>query len=1251
MVKSARWTITLLIVLGSLFITPSLWSQSVSPPTPTIETLILLEASFDTGVDGFVYVDDPFRGTNQPFYADGVRAASGGFSGGALRIDLGGRDYHTIINMSGGWQHTFTLPAPGEVTLSFHFKLTQAANYDSDGFSEVLATVDSIQLGPPGYDHVARLTDNGNGGDDETTGWQVFEANLGSLAAGEHTLTIGGYNNKKTHKDAFTEVMIDNVLLVGVFNNTPPEAHATSVVMHEDTAMAIVLTAHDPDDNPLTYRIVTHPEYGTLDGTAPDLIYRPATHFSGLDTFTYTVNDGFVDSPVTTVTIVVEAVNDAPTVGSDTVTTAEDTPVLIANVLANDLEVEGDPLTLIRFTQPTHGTVVVQGEGTFLYTPQPDFNGLDQFTYTVQDSQGATATGTVTITVTPVPDAPLARDDTIIMAEDTRRFIAVLANDSDVDGDALTIVYLSAPTQGTAVLRPSGAVRYTPWPHVHGVDQFTYTVQDATGNTATATVTVTIISINDAPTVAPDTATTAEDTPVLLANVLANDLDVEGDPLTLIRFTQPMHGTVVAQGEGAFLYTPQPDFTGLDQFTYTVQDSHGATANGTVTITVTPVNDAPTVTSAALITAEDNTSAGVTPSVTDVDLTFEGDTYTFTIASQPSHGTASIVSPEQIGRIHLAWDPVKHPRLAGYEIFYGQKSRIYPMSIDVGNQTTYTVTGLQEGQQYYFAVLAYDDAGNSSLFSQELLVRVPQVGQIIYTPQADFNGTDSFTYTATDSHGASIIGTATVIITPVNDTPIANDDTATTTEDTPINLLVLANDTDIDGDSLQVQTLAQPAHGTVVNNPNGTITYTPQTNSHGTDSFTYTIKDPDGATSTATVTLTITPVNDAPTANAGTVTTAEDTPATLSNILANFTDIDGDPMQGQVTIQPVHGTVVVHQDGSTTYTPSANFYGTDSFHYTVTDSHGLTATATISVTVTALNDPPIAIAQQMTTTEDTPITMTLDGSDPDGDALTVTTLTMPTYGTLSGTPPTLTYVPQAYFSGSDSFTFTVSDGLEESPPATVTLIVTTAALHNGGFENGDFTGWTTAGETHITTVAFGAAPTEGIFQAFLSTAGRLEDPLDPSGNAMPIADLETFLGLPPGRLSDISTDTAIEGSALKRTFTANAGDIVSFDWNFLTNEPTHLDEPAFPPSVTSNDFVFVTLTPVSHLADTFSAFGASSTIFTGETGFDTFTWTIPATGTYEIGIAVIDVGDEKTLSGLLVDNVLLTSGASLPRSP
>jgi uncharacterized repeat protein (TIGR01451 family) len=169
----------------------------------------LIDVHFDAGPDGFAYVDDPFRGTNAPGYANGAWIASGGFSGGGLRVDVGGLDSSTIVGMSGGWQRSFSLAAPAQVVLSFRYRLTETAEYETDEFSQVLVGVDGVLYGIPPADYIAQVV----GGGPTTTGWQVAQVNLGTLPAGTHTLSIGGFNNQKTRYNEAAEVVIDDVLV------------------------------------------------------------------------------------------------------------------------------------------------------------------------------------------------------------------------------------------------------------------------------------------------------------------------------------------------------------------------------------------------------------------------------------------------------------------------------------------------------------------------------------------------------------------------------------------------------------------------------------------------------------------------------------------------------------------------------------------------------------------------------------------------------------------------------------------------------------------------------------------------------------------------------------------------------------------------------------------------------------------------------------------------------------------------------
>ncbi len=214
----------------------------------------------------------------------------------------------------------------------------------------------------------------------------------------------------------------------------------------------------------------------------------PATNFNGTDTFTYTVSDGHGGTATAIVTVTVTPVNDPPVAGDDSATTPEDTAVMVS-VLGNDSDVDGDTLSVASVTQGAHGTVAINGDGTVTYTPAPNFNGTDTFTYTVSD--GFTADeAEVTVTVAPVNDAPVALDDTATTDAGTPVTVPVLTNDTDIDGDTLTVTAVGSAGNGSAVLSADGTVTYTPAPGFSGTDTFSYTVVDGNGGEASAVVTV-----------------------------------------------------------------------------------------------------------------------------------------------------------------------------------------------------------------------------------------------------------------------------------------------------------------------------------------------------------------------------------------------------------------------------------------------------------------------------------------------------------------------------------------------------------------------------------------------------------------------------------------------------------------------------------------------------------------------------------------------------------------------------------------
>ncbi|HBL28795.1 MAG TPA: hypothetical protein DD490_18325, partial [Acidobacteria bacterium] len=836
--------------------------------------------------------------------------------------------------------------------------------------------------------------------------------------------------------------------------NDAPVANDDAASTPEDTAVTIDVQANDSDIDSATYGLVstTTPALGTVEIVAGQIVYTPNPNVAGTDSFSYTLQDNDGAQDTATVTVTITAVNDAPVAQADTAAAVEEGSATVA-VLANDSDAEGDPLDVTAVTQGAQGAVTLNGDDTVTYVPNANFSGSDAFTYTVSDGQGGSATAAVTVTVSGVNDPPVAAADSTTVAEDGAVTLDVRSNDTDADGDTLTVTAVTQGTNGSVVLNPNGTVTYTPAADFHGTDSFTYTVEDGNGGSETGTVAVTVTAVNDAPAAVADSATVAEDGTVNVA-VLANDTDTENDLLTVTAVTQGAHGSVAINPDGTVAYTPAADYNGPDTFTYTAGDGNGGTATASVTVTVGSDNDAPVAVADGATTAED-TAVQVAVTANDSDL--DGDPLTVASVTQGVHGTVVIDAGGQT----VTYTPEAN--------WYGADS--FTCTISDGNggmasaavAVTVTAVNDEPAASADAALVAEDGAvsvpvlANDADVDQDALtvtavtqgaqgtVVIDGGGQAVtYTPAANYNGADAFTYTVSDGNGGSATATVTVTVTSGNDAPTANPDSATVAEDGGVQVSVLANDTDLENDTLSVTAVTQGANGEVSIGLGGIVTYAPNANFNGGDSFTYTVSDGNGGTATATVTVTVTAVNDAPAANPDSPTVAEDGSVTVS-VLGNDGDPENDPLDVTAVTQGSNGTVVLNANDTVTYTPAANYHGGDSFTYTVSDGQGGVSVGTVTVTVTSVNDNPVAVANTATTAEDTAVIVSVlaNDSDPDGDALSVLAVTQGANGEVAiGLDGVVTYTPNANFNGGDSFTYTATDGNGGTAVATVTLTVT-----------------------------------------------------------------------------------------------------------------------------------------------------------------------------------------------------------------
>jgi VCBS repeat-containing protein len=596
--------------------------------------------------------------------------------------------------------------------------------------------------------------------------------------------------------------------------NNPPQVVDQQLVFDEDTILTGQIIASDSENNTLTYTIATAPVNGVvrLDSSTGNFVFTPNENYFGQDSFVVTVTDSGGNSVNTNINLTINPINDAPVATNQDLSVAEDAQ-LTGQIGASDID--NDPLTYTLTTAPANGSLMLNPDGSFTYTPNTNYNGNDLFVVSISDGVGGITNSTINIAVTPVNDAPVAVNRQVSVAEDTQGAPLNIAAPRDIDGDTLTVSVSGLPGVGSITLADGTAV--TPGQEL--------TIQQ----------------------------------------------------LTSLRFNAPANVNAIE--------------TGL--FQYTLSDGEVSVV-ASVTINVTPLNDAPVASNQNIVTDEDVAYSGKIMA-TDID----GDLLAYSIDRLPTHGT-----------------------------------------------------------------LALDSA----------------TGQFIYTPDANYNGSDLFSVIVNDGRGGIASSVFTVGVTPVNDAPVANNDLASTAVNTPVTIDVRANDTDIDNARSELivsNPQVDPAQGSVTVNAQGNLVFTPALNFSGTATITYTISDPTGLSSTATASVNV-GANTAPTGADKLININEDDAYTFTANDFGFADadlaqtlssvrIDSLPTAGSLTLGGVAVTlgqvIPVASLGNLIFSPVANAYGNNyaNFTFSVQDSAGAfdNLPNTIQFDVSAVNDTPI----------------------------------------------------------------------------------------------------------------------------------------------------------------------------------------------------------------------------------------------------------------------------------------------------
>ncbi|MFM2646037.1 tandem-95 repeat protein [Vibrio diabolicus] len=738
-----------------------------------------------------------------------------------------------------------------------------------------------------------------------------------------------------------------------------------------------------------------------------------------------------------------------------TITTEE----LLSNVDIDD----ADTLIVTNVTiESGNGTLIDNNDGSWTYIPEADDDTEVSFSYDIIDDDGGVINGTANLDIKPVNDAPIATNDAIQTDEDSQVVIDVLANDSDIEGDDLSITSASVSEKQGIVEIVDGKLVFTPAENFNGNATISYTISDGELEDE-AQVSVTVNSVNDAPIALNDATITEEDTSVTI-DVLPNDTDIDGDALSIESASVLSDQGQVEIIDGKLVFTPTENFNGDVEITYTVTDG-ALTDEATVKVTVNAVNDTPVVESSI---ADQTLAEDFTPYTIDLNTAFsdvdnvDGE-LSFSVSGNSNvnvsieNGIATI-SPtaDWNGSETLTFTATD---LSGESVSQTVNFTVAPVADIVADSAT-----VVEDTPTIIKVLGNDTfEGTDKVVSLDTnngpangTVSVNPDGSVTYTPNDNYHGTDSFTYIVT-SGGVSESTTVNVDVTPVNDAPVAKDDTATTQEDTAVTIDVLPNDTDIDGEKLSIESASVPKEQGTVEVVDGKLVFTPAENFNGDAEITYIVTDGE-LTDEAKVTVTVNPLNDAPTIKVDAVESITEDAVNTDTVVATLTVRDTDTPEDQLTVSlenNSNGYFVLVDDEVKLTQAGVDAVNNDELNLkdltisaSVSDGVNPTANDSDSLIVNRVNDAPTVdnvISDQVLSEDFATYTIDLNNAFKDSDSTLNFSVSGNSNVLVSIENGIATISPTADWNGSKTLTFTATDPSGESVSQTVNFTVAPVA--------------------------------------------------------------------------------------------------------------------------------------------------------------------------------------------------------------
>jgi len=834
-----------------------------------------------------------------------------------------------------------------------------------------------------------------------------------------------------------------------VVNNLPKAFDVTTETM-EDEPVAITLTAYDLDvSDSFSYTLGTYPTLGKVvfSDTDGHLIYTPNLDIYGTDYFTYIVSDGVGVSNPGHITITIRSGNDLPIGHPGTVEVTEDIPVMFS---LSAMDSDNDPIFYELQIPPEKGTLTLLdiNSGACRYTPDVNDFGTYHFTFAASDTYGKSEPASMTLLIVPVNDAPVSSANAYTFNED-QPFETQLQG-LDIDSGTLTFEIIdSSPEISIEILDVQrGEIKITPALNENGNFQFSYQVSDGLDISEPAIVQLTIQPVNDPPVGLTDTIHLDEDTTTLfqLAGV-----DIENDHLSYAIAVQPDLGTLsLNEQSGECVYTPMAEHSGQLTFMFTTSDGQATSEPAQMTLVIDPINDPPVPQNSNIETSEDQ-SLEFTLQAMDIDSDIEN----FSIF-EDADGKIEIIDPTT-GRCQ--YTPLTN--YFGLDIFSFIVSDAYSTSEpgfvtvsiipvnDAPVAVSMSITA-NEDQVRIIQLEASDPDGDSITLT---ILGQPSHGEIFnfddetmtvqYRPVTDYYGRDQFTYELFDGQVKSSAAVVDIDVLYVNDPPFVQSEIISVLEDEFLDYSLKAYDED---SQISGFTISQnPEHGEIVltNEQNGWITYTPDKDFFGIDTFIYQCMDDESISEPALISIIVQPVNDLPVGYAKTFMIDEDIPITDT---LSFNDPDYDMLTITVYTAPEHGilTVTDRRTGEFTYHPEENYAGNDYILFEACDDIACSGPVSMTFTIQPINDPPVAMPQLLTLTEDHPLIITLTAIDVENLLTEYEIVEYPQQGLaeiIDSTAGLFRYIPETDFFGTDYFLFQARDESLNSEPAMVSLAI------------------------------------------------------------------------------------------------------------------------------------------------------------------------------------------------------------------